>query len=131
MLAHAGQVAQGRARDKALIVTHTVLTGAVAVHDGRLLGHLTVDKEEDLVLPDRATQGETIGSHLILIAGTGNLETINGITTQVLIAVIDVGTAAEGVGTTLGNSVHTTTDEVGLANVIRRNNHLHLLDGLD
>ena len=43
----------------------------------------------------------------------------------------DVGTATELVGTTLGNGVNTTTDEVGLTNIVGRDHNLHLLDSLD
>ena len=131
VILHAFQVVNRGTRDKLICVAHAILRSAPAVHDGGLLGHFTVDKEEELVLPDRATQGEAVGSHLILFTGSSKLNAVNSVTAHVLVAVEDVGTAAEGVGTTLGNGVNTTADEVGLANVVGRDHHLHLLDSLD
>ena len=44
---------------------------------------------------------------------------------------IDVGGTLEGVRTRLCDSVHTTTDEVGLTDIVRRDDHLHFLNGID
>ena len=127
----ASQVAQGGARDESISVTDAVLGSTPAVNDGRLLGHLTVYKEEELVLPDGATKGETVGGHLVLLTRLRNLITVYSVTTHVLVAVEDVGATAEGVGTALGDGVHATTDEVGLTHVVGRNHNLHFLDCLD
>ena len=131
VVAHAGQVGERGARDVLVGNSDTVLRSTPHVHDGRLLGHLTIDEEEQLVLDDRATDVGAIGSHLEFLAGLTDLGAFYSITTHVLVAVEDVGAATELVGTTLGNGVHTTTDEVGLTNVIGRDNNLQLLDSLD
>ena len=131
MVTDASQVAQGGARDESISVTDAVLGSTPAVNDGRLLGHLTVYKEEELVLPDGATKGETVGGHLVLLTRLRNLITVYSVTAHVLVAVEDVGAAAEGVGTALGDGVHATTDEVGLTHVVGRNHNLHFLDCLD
>ena len=44
---------------------------------------------------------------------------------------IDISRALEGVRTWLCNGVHTTTDEVGLTNIVGRDHHLQLLDSID
>ena len=44
---------------------------------------------------------------------------------------IDISGSLEGVGTGLGDSVDSTTDEVGLANIVRGNHDLELLDGVN
>ena len=44
---------------------------------------------------------------------------------------IDVGSTLEGVRTRLRDGVHSTTDEVGLTNIERRDDHLHFLDSIE
>ena len=97
----------------------------------RLLGHLTVDKEEELVLDDGTAQGHTVGRHLEFLACLTNLRTLDCVTAHILVAVEEVSASAEGVGTTLGDGVQATTDKVGLTHIVGRDNNLHLLDGLD
>ena len=48
-----------------------------------------------------------------------------------LVVVIDIGRSLDGVGTGLGDGVDTTADEVGLADIIRSDDDLHFLDGID
>ena len=55
---------------------------------------------------------------------------VDTVTAQVLVTVVDVGRALEGVGTRLGDGVDTTTDEVGLTHIEGCNNHLYFLDGI-
>ena len=112
-------------------ICFAILRTSPTVHDRRNLDHFTVHEEEQLVLDDRTTKGETVGSGLRLLTGTCNLLTLNSITLHVLILVVDVGTSLEGVRTRLGNGVHTTTNEVGLTNIIRRNHNLKFLNGID
>ena len=131
MVAHALQVSERGARDVLVGNSDTVLRGTPHVDDSGLLGHLTVYEEEQFVLDDRAADGGTVGGHLEFLAGLTDLGALYGVTAHVLVAVEDVGTATELVGTALGHSVHTTTDEVGLTNIVGRNNDLHLLDSLD
>ena len=115
-VAHASQVGQRGARDILVGNSHAVGRGVPAVHDGGLLGHFTVDKEEQLVLEDRAADGSAIGGHLLFLAGSYH-GALDGVTTHVLVAVEHVCAAAEGVGTALGDGVHTAADEVGLTHV--------------
>ena len=102
-----------------------------AVHHRRLLHHFAVDEEEQLVLDDRSTQRETIGRGAVFLAGAIDRLVIDGITLHVLVLVVDVSRTLESVGTRLRDGVHTTTDEVGLTHVVRRNHHLQLLNGID
>ncbi len=44
---------------------------------------------------------------------------------------IYIGGSLEGVGSGLRDGVDTSSDEVGLAHVKRRNDNLNLLDGID
>ena len=44
---------------------------------------------------------------------------------------VNVGGSLEGVGTGLGDGVHTATDEVGLTYIKRRNHNLHFLNRID
>ena len=130
-VAHAGQISERGARNVLVGDGNTVLRSTPHVHDTRLLGHLTVHKEEQLVLDDRTADSGTVGGYLELLACLTDLSTVNRITAHILVAMENVGTATELVGTTLGDSVHTTADEVGLTNIVGRNNYLQLLDGLD
>ena len=128
---HSSQVGQCGARKVVVGIGNAVLRGAPAVGNCRNLSHFTIHEEEQFVLDDWATQSKTIDGVAVFVASTGKLLAADGVTTHVLIAVIDVGAALEGVVTTLGDGVHATANEVGLTNVIRRNNHLHLLNSVD
>ena len=99
-------------------------------HRGGLL-HFAVDEEEELILDYGTAKGQAIDGVLILLAGTGNLLTVDSIALHVLILMIDVCRTFEGVRTRLRNGVHATTDEVGLAHVEGRDDHLHFLDSID
>ena len=44
---------------------------------------------------------------------------------------INIGRAFECICTRLCNGVHTTTDEIGLTNIVGRDNNLQLLDGIN
>ena len=101
------------------------------VDHGRFFDHFTTYEEEELVLHDGAAKSDTVGSGAILGTGTGNLLTVYGVTLHVLILMIDVGRTLEGVGTGLGDGVHATADEVGLAHIVRGNHNLEFLDGVD
>ena len=101
------------------------------VYYGWLFDLLEVGKEEQPVLDDRAAQGEAIGCLTVLVASTTELLSTHGIALHVLVLVIDVGRALEGVRTRLGDGIDTTAHEVSLTNVIRRNDYLELLDGID
>ena len=131
VVAHSSEVAQLGARNIVVGNGHTVARTTPAVYDGRSLHHFTVDEEEQLVLQNRAAKGETVGGLLVLCTCSGDLLTLNSVTTHVLVAVIDVGSTAERVRTRLRDGVHTTTDEVGLTDIVGRNHHLQLLDSID
>ena len=90
---------------------------------------LEVDEIEEFVLDDGAAEGHTIGSGTLRVTVT-ELETGNIVAAHELIPVIHIGRALDGVGTGLGDGVDTTADEVGLADVIRRDDDLHFLDGV-
>ena len=73
----------------------------------------------------------SVGCALVFLTGAVNGLMVNGVTTEVLITMIDEGTAPESVGTRLRDGIHTTTDEVGLTYVEGRNHHLHFLNGIE
>ena len=98
---------------------------------GRSCGFLEVYEEEEFVLDDRAAESETVSGVAVAVAGCSDCLAGNHVTAHVLVAVVDVGASFEGVGTRLCDGVDCTSDEVGLANVIRRNHDLHLFDGID
>ena len=118
-------------RDVIVYLGNAIGRTSPTVDHRRCLHHFTIGEEEQFVLNDRTTQRETVGCGLCLLTCTGNLLTLYGITLHILILVIDIGTTLESVRTRLRNGVHTTTDEVSLTNIIRRNHHLQLLDGID
>ena len=93
--------------------------------------HFTRHEEEQFVLHDWTTEGCTPSSGLVFVARAWNLHTVNSIATHVFVAVIHVNTTLHSVGTTLGNGVHTTTDEVRLTNVEWRNHNLHFFDSFE
>ena len=128
---HALEVVEPGAGDVLVRIGLAVGAALPAVGDGRDLDVFGVDEEEELVLDDRAAKGEAIGRVAVDGAGAGDLLTVHGVTVQVLVAVVDVGRAAEGVGTGLGDGVDAAADEVGLTDIVRGDHHLHLLDGVD
>ena len=130
-LGDALQVGDGGTGDEVVRIGLAVGGAVPAVHDRR--GHrlLEVGEEEELVLDDRAAQGEAVGGVAVPVAGAADLLAVHGVAAEVLVAVIDVGRALEGVGTGLGDGVDAAADEVGLADIIRGDHHLHLLDGVD
>ena len=90
---------------------------------------LEVDEVEELVLDDGAAEGHTIGSGTLRVTFT-ELESGNVVSAHEFVPVIDIGRTLDGVGTGLGDGVDTTADEVGLADVVRRDDDLHFLDGI-
>ena len=131
VVAHGSEVAQLGARNVVVGIGNAILRTAPAVGNGRSIHHFAIDEEEELVLQDRAAEGETVGGLLVLGTCAADLLALDGVTTHVLVAVVDVGCAAEGVRTRLRDGIHTTTDEVGLANVVGRNHHLQFLDSIE
>ena len=129
VLRDGSHIGQRRTRQIVVGIVGAVLRGAPAVDNRRCLHHFAVDEEEELVLQDRTAECEAVGCLRVLGTCAGDGLTVDSIATQVLVLVIDVGTALEGVGTRLRDSVDATTDEVCLTNVEGRDDHLHLLDG--
>ena len=125
------QVAQRRARDILDFVGHAVHRATPAGGNRRNLDHLGIDEEEELVLENRAAEGEAPSGLLVLVAGTAELLALDGVAAQILVLVVHIGRAAERVRTRLRDGIHTTADEVGLAHVVGRNHHLQLLDGIE
>ena len=95
-----------------------------------MLHHFTTHEEKQLVFKNRSAKGKAVSCRPITLSHACNLLMINSITLHVLVLVIDVGRTLEGIGTRLRDSVHATTDEVGLTNIEWRDNHLHFLDGI-
>ena len=125
------EILEGGAGDVCVSIAYAVCGTSPPVCDGRDLGVLEVCEEEEFVLHDRSAEGEAVGGVAVLVAGTGDSLALYGVTAHILVAVVDVGAALEGVSTGLGDGVHATSDEVGLTYVIRRNHNLELLDGVD
>ena len=125
------QVGVGGTGDEVVGIGHAVGGAFPAVHDGGNLDVFGVHEEEELVLHDGAAQGKTVSGAAVLIAGTGDLFAVHGVTLHVFILMIDVCGALEGVGTRLGDGVHAAADEVGLTNVVGADDNLKFLDGVD
>ena len=128
-VAHGLHVALLGARDILSGVGHTIVGGTPAGHHSGLEGVLIVGEEEKLVLEDGAAQGKTIGGEAVA-ARVGHGGAVHTVAVHVLIVVVNVGRALEGVGTRLGDGVDGTAHEVGLPHVEGRDSHLHLLDGI-
>ena len=86
-------------------------------------------EEEELVLDDRATEGSTVSLSRTLREFVLNIVAQAVVlAVHVLVGVVHVSTAVELVGTTLSDSVDSTTCETALADIKRSNAHLQLLD---
>ena len=131
MLAHALKVGKSTLRYEVVSISHTILRSHPAIGYSRSLYEFTTGEEEELILDNRSSESKSVSSLTVLLARTWNLLIVNGITTKVLILMIDISRTLVCVGTRLSDSVHTTTDEVGLTYIKRRDNHLHFLDSVD
>ena len=90
---------------------------------------LTVHEEEQLILDDRTAEGQTISIIVTVIHGEYGV----GDTVTLQRSTGDVGIKAtlELVGTTLGDSVDTTTGESALTNVVRGDRDGHLIQSVE
>ena len=117
------------AGDHAGLVLDTVL-GRTPLDDfRRVRGAFGIDEEEQLVLDDRAAQGEAVRG--LAFRRALEVHAVHPVTVHVLVLVIDIGRSLERVRTGLGDGVDTAADEVGLTDVIRGHDHLHFLDRVD
>ena len=92
---------------------------------GAVLG---VHEEEEFVLDDRATHGET--DSVIQEIGLVQILTLHLVAADGLGGVVIVNGSVELVGTTLGHGVDGTTGEAGVTDIERRDIDAHLLDGI-
>ena len=129
ILLNGGQVGFGTAGNAGIGVRFTALVCAVLDHLTRVLLLFEVDEEEEFVLDDGTADGGTDNAVGFSLA-VATVNAGDGVTAHVLVAVVAVNRALEGVGTGLGDSVDTAADEVGLADVIRRNHHLDLFESI-
>ena len=130
-LLHTLHVGHGGVGEVLLLAALTVYRRSPAYsYRGRSLV-LGIGEEEELVLDDGAAECGTVSSASVAVACTGDGLSVNYITTHVLVVVVYVGSTLELVGTRLGNGIHTTADEVGLANVEGRDNNLKFLDSIN
>ncbi len=93
---------------------------------GLVLVVLAAYEEEQLVLYDGTAEGHAIGLGGLL----GILLAFGAFAHQVVVFIIGIGRTAERVVTRLGHRVDTAARETALANVVRGDYHLNLLDGL-
>ena len=96
----------------------------------RLFLHFEVHEEEELVLHDRATEGEAVDEVGLRLA-VAQILAPELVATESLVGVIGVGRTLEGVGTGLGDGVDAAAHEVGLTDVIGSHDQLDLLDGVE
>ena len=80
---------------------------------------------------DWTAEGETVGGAAVGVACTVDSQFVDSITAQVLVAVVDVGTAFEGVCSRFGDGIHAAADEVCLAHIKGRDYHLQFVDGIN
>ena len=96
-----------------------------------LLDIFTVSEEEELILDDRTTEGE---AHRILVLLVELLAELDILTSsraiEVLIVIVVIDRAVEGIRPRLGDSVHTATREARLTNIKGSNDHLQGIDCL-
>ena len=107
----------------------SLVTGTILNNLSRNLLVLIVSKEEQLILNNRAAQGETIDG-LTVFSSRTEILTVNLITAHVLVAEISIGSTLEGICTRLSNSINATTNEVSLTNIVRSNNYLNFLNSI-
>ena len=131
MLCHHLHITDGSTRQIVVGICHTVFCGSPSVDNGWRFHHFTVYKEKQFILDNRTAKCKTIRCGLALSTCSVYLLAVNGITLHILIHMINVCTSTECVGSRLGNGIHTTTDKVSFAHIVRRDNHLQLLDGID
>ena len=131
IVGHRLEVGIGGAGNVIVRIRNAILRASPAGNHGRGLGKLRIHEEEKLVLDDGAAQGKPVSRIAVLVPGAGNLVSVNGVAPHVFVAMEDIGRPLEGVGSGLGNGVHTAADEVGLTDIVGRNHHLHFLNGVD
>ena len=118
-------------RDVVVGILHSVLRASPTVGNSWSLGVFEVTEDEKFVLDDRSTKGKAIGGLTVGSTCSADLFALNGISAHILVTMIYVSGSLHGVGTRLGDSIHTSSDEVGLTYVKRRDNNLQFLDGID
>ena len=96
----------------------------------RLVLHFEVHEEEELVLHDGTAQGEAVDQVGFGLA-VSEILAPQLVAAEILVGVIGVSGALEGVGTGLGDGVDAAAHEVGLTHVIGGHNELDLLDGIE
>ena len=128
-IAHFLGLCGGYAGDHAVFIGDAVLGSAPSVDLGRIRDILCVHEEEELVLDDGAAEGESVGG--LTVFAPFEVHAVDTGAVEILVLVVDVSGALKGVGTGLGNGVHATADEVALANIVRGNHNLNLLDCID
>ena len=111
------------------LVLDAVLGGPPFDDLGRARGALGIDEEEQLVLDDRAAEGEAI--RRLAFRGALEVHAVHPVAVHVLVLVVDIGRSLERVRTGLGDGVDTAADEVRLTDIIRGHHDLHFLDGVD
>ena len=128
-VAHGFGLGLADAGNHAVFIGDAVLGGTPAVDFGRIRDVLGVHEEEQLVLDDGPAEGESVGGLTVL--APFEVHAVDTATVEVLVLMVDVSGTLEGVGTGLGNGVHATADEVALADIVRGNHNLNLLDCID
>ena len=128
-LSDAVEVALLCTRDVLVDVSLAVIRRSPAVSYARHLCIFGVGEEEELVLHDRAAEGEAVGRCAVL-AALAEVGVVNAVAVHVLVVVVDVCRTLECVRTRLCYGVDAAADEVGLAHIVRRNHYLHLVDGV-
>ena len=117
------------AGNHAVFVGHTVFRGPPPVDFSRIRNIFRIYEEEELVLDDRSAKGESVSSFTVFTPF--QIGAVDPTSMKVLILMIDISGSLQGIGTGLGDSIHTATDEVALTHIVRRNDHLHFLDCID
>ena len=108
---------------------------AVARGEGRgtdTLDVFAVSEEEELVAEDRTTEREADGVLILLVEGLAGLDVLTSSRAEeVLVVVVVVDRAVEGVGTRLRDSVHTATREARLTDVEGSDDDLQSVDSFE
>ena len=109
------------------------LVAAVISHHGRSSRHiilvLAVKEEEELILDNRSAKAQAKGA--VMPLGYGQPVVTNLLTLQVGTGQEGIGHTLKGVGTTLGNRIHTTASKTTLTHIVRRNRNGHLIECLE